>query len=237
MFQWLVDRRHRAFREDLSAYLDGQLSAQEKGRLEDHLSDCAACRRELDELRAVVDAVKSLPAAPVPRSFAIEPAAAPRPALMARPSLALGALSAAAVVLFAVVLGGDLLTQPGGEPVQEELAGEAMAPVALEAREEADVGAPAAGEMPAPEAAAPAPTVPAAAEAPESPDPELRGPEERDAELAPAPAAEERAPPPGGEDEAGSGRTVLRALEVALAVVFLAALGGAVWMRRRGGVR
>ncbi len=237
MFRWLMDRRHRAFREDLSAYLDGQLSEREKRRLEEHLSDCAACRRELDELRAVVEAVRSLAAAPVPRSFAIEPAAVPRPAAARRPSLALGALSAAALVVFAVLLGGDLLTQPGGGRAGEEAQSRAMAPVlqgATEGEQADEAGAAPAPEMAAPQTEAPAPTVAAPALAPASATPLPGGKEEMGVEASPAP--EEQAPP-AGEVEGGSGRTALRALEVSFAVVFLAALAGAVWTRRRGGVR
>jgi hypothetical protein len=252
VFRWLIDRRHRAFREDLSAYLDGQLSEREKRRLEEHLSLCAGCRRELDELRAVVEAVRSLAAAPVPRSFAIEPAAAPRPAAARRPSLALGALSAAALVVFAVLLGGDLLTQPGGGRAGEEAQSQAMAPVlqgATEGEGADEAGAAPAPEMAAPPAEAPAPTV--AAPGAEAPAPTVAAPalalgsatplpgekEEMGVEASPLPAPEEQAPPFAGEVEGGSGRTALRALEVSFAVVFLAALAGAVWMRRRGGVR
>lgn len=239
MFQWLIDRRHRAFRENLSAYLDDQLSARERRRLEDHLATCAACLGELEELRAVVEAVKSLPAAPVPRSFTIEPAALPRPAAAPRASLAFGVLSAAALVVFAALLGSDLLTRPGGEPTREEEAvSEAMAPAALEAREGAEPyegGAPATAETFAPGAAAPAPTMAAPGEAPATPAPAPGEPEEEEAEA--TPLAAERAPAPGVEEEGGGGRTVLRALEVAFGGVFLVALGGAVWMRRRGGLR
>ena len=240
MFQWLANRRHRRFREDLSAYLDGQLSERRQRRLEEHLAACPACGRELNELRSVVEAVKSLPTVPVPRSFAIQPAAAPRVAPAPRASLAFGALSAAALVVFALLLGGDLLTRPGGETLERELASEAMAPAAAELEEGAEAdeatGGPAEA-MPAPETPAPAPTVAAPAEVPEpyaSPPAEQ---EDRGAELAPSPAITERAPAAEEEGEEGSGRTVLRALEVGFAGLFLVALGGAVWIKRRGDVK
>lgn len=240
MFQWLAGRRHRRFREDLSAYLDGQLPEQRRRRLEEHLAGCPACERELDGLRSVIEAVKSLPQAPVPRSFAIEPAAAPRIAPAPRPSLAFGALSAAALVVFGVLLGGDLLTQPGGESVEREMASEEMAPAAtgLGGAGQADeAGEGPAAQMAPPEGEAPAPTPAAPAEAPESFVAPPVEEEDRGAELAPTPAITERAPAAEEEGEEGSGRTVLRALEVGFAGLFLVALGGAVWFKRRGVVK
>ena len=53
-------------RELLSAYLDGELKGRSLGRLEAHLARCAACRDELERLRAmdrVLDALEK-PTAP-----------------------------------------------------------------------------------------------------------------------------------------------------------------------------
>jgi anti-sigma factor RsiW len=242
VFRWLANRRHRALREDLSAYIDGRLSPEDKRRLEEHLDACAGCRSELEELRSVVEAMRSLPTVPAPRSFAIEPAAVPRPRPVGAPraSLALGGLSAAALVVFAVILGADLLTRPGAETVRKA-APEAMAPAALEAGEGAQADeANAGGETFAPEEA-PAPTVVAPSEAPPAPTVAAPGeatevPEDRAAEVPTPPATEEEAAPPAEEGGGNGGRTVLLALEVAFGVAFVTALVGAVWLRRRGDV-
>ena len=42
--------RHR--RDDLSAYIDGQLDPRRQEAEEGHLAGCASCRQELEELRA-----------------------------------------------------------------------------------------------------------------------------------------------------------------------------------------
>ena len=44
-------------RELLSASIDGELTEGESRRLAEHLAGCEACRRELDELRKVWEAV------------------------------------------------------------------------------------------------------------------------------------------------------------------------------------
>lgn len=51
---------HR-IRDELSAYLDDTLSQRRRRPVEQHLKSCADCRRELDALRSVVDAARSLP--------------------------------------------------------------------------------------------------------------------------------------------------------------------------------
>jgi hypothetical protein len=56
-------------KEDLSAYLDGALSAPDRGRVEAHLKDCAECRAQLDALRSVSGRVKELSRQPLPRGF------------------------------------------------------------------------------------------------------------------------------------------------------------------------
>jgi hypothetical protein len=49
------------FSEALSAYLDGELSAEERSQLETHLEGCPRCQEELKSLRAVSSLVTSLP--------------------------------------------------------------------------------------------------------------------------------------------------------------------------------
>jgi ATP-dependent Lon protease len=102
--------------ELLSAYLDGQLSAGERARLEAQLAADPALRAELEALRHTVTLVRDLPLVSIPRNFILSPAVAarPRPAPLARPRRAWAAplLTAATTVvslLFVVVLAGDLL--------------------------------------------------------------------------------------------------------------------------------
>ncbi len=45
------------FRDDIVAYLDGELTAPERLHLTEHLQMCAQCRRELDELRLLQEAM------------------------------------------------------------------------------------------------------------------------------------------------------------------------------------
>jgi len=67
---------HRRLRQRLGEYLEGDLGAAERARLDAHLDACPACRAELAELRATVALLRSLP----------EPASIPdlAPAVMAR---------------------------------------------------------------------------------------------------------------------------------------------------------
>jgi hypothetical protein len=60
------------FRELLSPHLDGDLSTDEEKSLSEHLETCEACRMRLDELRAVVDVVRGIPAPDAPVGLATE---------------------------------------------------------------------------------------------------------------------------------------------------------------------
>jgi anti-sigma factor RsiW len=140
--------RHRRFRGQLSAYIDGALDPPAAARLEAHLAQCAPCRTELEQLRATVAALRELPEAEAPRSFALSPerAAVRRPAVPAAP-LAFGARIAAAgvaVALAAVVVVdlGDL----GGDGAMEEVSTPQMMAdrEADEGEKEAEGAAPAA---------------------------------------------------------------------------------------------
>jgi len=54
------------YRKSLSAYLDGRLSARRCVGLERHLAACEACRKALDDLRAVGPALTAWQAPPPP---------------------------------------------------------------------------------------------------------------------------------------------------------------------------
>ena len=57
--------RHRdEFTDQLSAFLDHELSPAERGRVEAHLSECAECRAVLADLRAIVAAAPLYEGAP-----------------------------------------------------------------------------------------------------------------------------------------------------------------------------
>lgn len=89
-----------AQRERLSAYLDGELSVEERATLEAHLVGCAECQRELVFLRQVKALLGALPALAPPRSFALPETLRPLPAPQvtaprwSRPLQALGGLAA-----------------------------------------------------------------------------------------------------------------------------------------------
>ncbi len=139
--------RHRRLRDQLSAYIDGELDASAAERLERHLGECGRCRQEMEQLRATVAALQELPAVELPRSFTLSPErVAPRPPMPVVSPLAFGARIAAAGVAaaLAVVLvvdhgdfGGDGVTDEATAPQmmrsnadEEELeaAGGAVAP-------------------------------------------------------------------------------------------------------------
>ena len=66
-------------REQLSAYIDGELSDGERAVLERHIPGCPECQEALGELRRVHDLLATLPTSKAPRSFAL-PLDAPLPA-------------------------------------------------------------------------------------------------------------------------------------------------------------
>lgn len=119
--------RHRRARINFSRYIDGDLSAEEANRVEAHLETCESCRLELNGMRAAIDALRSLPAAEPPRSFALTPemVQAPRPAPGFRPSpglinglrLATAGAAAALAIVFVIdvsdtTTGGDGASVP-----------------------------------------------------------------------------------------------------------------------------
>lgn len=117
MTRWFENRvkQRKQCDELLSAYLDGQLSAQEQVHLEAQLAADPALRAELEALRRTVALVRDLPPVPVPRNFILPQTAAARPRpIPSRPRRAQAAplLTAATSVvslLFVIVLVGDLL--------------------------------------------------------------------------------------------------------------------------------
>jgi anti-sigma factor RsiW len=112
--------------EQLSAYLDGELSLAERQTLEHHLPTCARCQEALAQLRAVRRLLNAMPTPALPRSFALPTAGsvpapvplraraaarrAPQvPPVAARIAQQVGALAAA--VGLVLLLGSTLLGQ------------------------------------------------------------------------------------------------------------------------------
>jgi anti-sigma factor RsiW len=60
--------------EQLSAYLDGELGREESAAVQGHLSACAACAQRLEELAALDDVARALPADAPPGYFEELPA-------------------------------------------------------------------------------------------------------------------------------------------------------------------
>jgi len=59
-------------RENLSAYLDKELSAEAAAAVRVHVDQCAGCRELLDDLRATVDVLDRLPRCPAPEHLAAD---------------------------------------------------------------------------------------------------------------------------------------------------------------------
>lgn len=135
--------------ETLSAYLDGALASPEHRAAAAHLAACGRCREDLEGLRSVVAAVRSLPALRPRRSLTLAPEQVrprrrwPRfaglPAF--QPAGTVGALrlaSAVAVLLLAALLVADLGnvgTGGSGTPDGD------VSPLAMESRTAGDAGA------------------------------------------------------------------------------------------------
>ena len=110
---WIFRSAHKHIGQDtLSEYLDGRLQGRPLERVEQQLTDCDACRQELDGLRTTVAMLQALPMEEPRRSFVMS-APPPEPA-RARPNAALrapnwvyaGAASIAALA-FAVTVSID----------------------------------------------------------------------------------------------------------------------------------
>ena len=151
--------------DTLSAQADGSLDVARATAIEAHLASCAACARRLEELRAVRSALAAMPAAEAPRSFRLRQsdveAAARRSADGGAGQVLrlMPVMSAAAVVLFGVLVGVDVLSgRDGSSGLSRTSAG---APAAAERAKDTLANAPvpqtAAADQ-APAAPAPAPS-------------------------------------------------------------------------------
>lgn len=103
---------HRFAAENMSAYIDGRLSAHEAARLERHLTLCETCPADLATLRQTKSLLQRAPVLAVPRSFAL-PANAQvqrvRYQRLNRSFAMLGSASAVVALLLVVLIAGDTL--------------------------------------------------------------------------------------------------------------------------------
>ncbi len=125
--------------EALSAYLDGQLSANDRIRLERLLTERPEMRVALKDLRRTRDFLRSQPSLRAPRNFTLSPQLAGIRIKERRSSFAfpvLSAVSALASILLVLVFVGDMLITGAGPsqnfvaqaPVEEYLAVEETVP-------------------------------------------------------------------------------------------------------------
>ena len=70
--------------EQLSAYLDKQLTPQEQAAFDAHISTCPQCQQALAELRSTVTLLRAMPRVDVPRSFTLPTPIRPVPLQAAR---------------------------------------------------------------------------------------------------------------------------------------------------------
>ena len=116
----LFGRPERRRRELLSAYLDGELTAQESREVEENLAASQDARNELAGLQATVDLLRQLPDLDTPRSFALD-AAPKNPWTLWWPSVrTTGLATSVATMLLVGLVAGDMLnvltqTQLGGD--------------------------------------------------------------------------------------------------------------------------
>ncbi|PWH19961.1 MAG: hypothetical protein DDG58_03830 [Ardenticatenia bacterium] len=101
---------HQKVAQLLSAYLDGQVDDRERYLVEQHLSTCPVCQRELESLRQVVRLLNRLPPVTPPYPFTLHPewVAPARPPvwrwLFGVPGLATGLAALMCIIMLAGVL-------------------------------------------------------------------------------------------------------------------------------------
>jgi hypothetical protein len=136
-------------REELSAWIDGQLPAEAAARVQAHVGGCARCAAELAALRAVVGHVRGLVDVPAPdlaagvrRELARQPAGARdgRWAWLTPSYLRVLAATAVASAVLAMLVPQDLLRRWDLESRQRR-AGRILAQDARAGRKAADPGA------------------------------------------------------------------------------------------------
>lgn len=203
-------------RELLSAYIDGWLSGRERRMIEDHLARCAACREDLDGLRATVDLLRRVAAVKPSRELTM--VAPPRPSLGPVP-WPLPAASMAAGLLLALVVAADAAgALPQGEPLAVPSA-------------PAQSGGAATERMPAPSGGIAVPPAPApVAQTPPASMDTFAAPTVIEAPAVPTKSEQPPTPVRGPEDAADRLKTPWRLVEAGLGVITLALI--TLWARK-----
>lgn len=133
---------HSQVAELLSAYIDDEVSADERALVEEHLGTCPVCVQDLTTLRQTVTLLGDMPHVAAPRPFTlresdVRPVRDTARLAWLRLPWAQGLVGAAAVLLCVVVVGGVVLLGRGGmigAPAASE-------PIAMEAGPAADEAA------------------------------------------------------------------------------------------------
>jgi anti-sigma factor RsiW len=119
MFRWMKRSpqiEHEFCQENLSPFLDKQLTSSEQARVTRHLQECPACRADLQSLRQTVALLRATPVLKPPRTFFIPASEGVRQRHVQRSRLAYGYLqfaTAVATVLLVLVVSGDALLRLG----------------------------------------------------------------------------------------------------------------------------
>ena len=200
---------HSRIRGLLSAYVDGEVSAADARRVEEHAAACSACRDELDSLTATVELVRGLPDLELPRSFELTrlPEEEPRASFgVWAPRLATSVAGLLLVVLLAGDFTGTLIQSGGSDEEATEAQADASGAMDVEASAPA-AAPPQAAQLRMSDTAAATPTsvvagpaAPAAAAQSRSTDEEAATPAAADAPAgamkASVPAAAQQSPEP-----------------------------------------
>ena len=129
---------HQRVEALLSAYLDGEVSSQERALVERHLARCPECARNLETLSRTVSLLRELPRVATPRSFVLRPAQVERRFAPPRPAFVyLRAATALSAFLLVVLFVGDFffMGMRGGFLGEARMPVPAARPVASPVRE------------------------------------------------------------------------------------------------------
>jgi predicted anti-sigma-YlaC factor YlaD len=106
----MADRSCQECRQIISAFIDGEATREENGRLRQHLATCADCRAILDSYRHIGGSIRALPAAHAPQHlteaiFALTVDAEPRRLFLITSRLGYSLAAVASILLIFVVAG------------------------------------------------------------------------------------------------------------------------------------
>jgi len=139
------DKLHNIEIENLSAYLDHELSEQEETQLRDRLAQDAELREKLEDLRLTRYTLRHTPKVKRQRSFTLSPEMVRKQTAAWRAVNISRLVSVASSVLFAFVLFGEILfsgsagllaSAPAEESAEVESVEEVEAPMAMQAADE-----------------------------------------------------------------------------------------------------